>query len=45
MTFLDDEDILNEIPADESCNSMSRNYDLNYAPNETLDYDYVRVPK
>ena len=26
-------------------NSVNRNYDLNYRPYETRDYDYVRVPK
>jgi hypothetical protein len=36
---------MNEIPGDESLNSIDRNYDLNYRPNDTLDYDFVRVPK
>jgi hypothetical protein len=34
-----------EIPGDSALNSINRNYDLNYRPFETRDYDFVRVPK
>jgi hypothetical protein len=34
-----------EIPGDSSLNSVVRNFDLNYRPYETRDYDFVRVPK
>ena len=34
-----------EIPADESLNSINRNYDLNYRPYETRDFDFIRIPK
>ena len=34
-----------EIPNDESLNNVSKNYDLNYRPNDTLDYDFIRIPK
>jgi hypothetical protein len=37
--------IIAEIPGDTALNSVTRNYDLNYRPYETRDYDYVRVPK
>lgn len=37
--------IMAEIPGDESLNSIDRNYDLNYRPYETRDYDFVRIPK
>jgi hypothetical protein len=37
--------ILAEIPGDSALNSVNRNYDLNYRPYETRDFDYVRVPK
>lgn len=34
-----------EIPGDSCLNSVVRNFDLNYRPYETRDYDFVRVPK
>jgi hypothetical protein len=34
-----------EIPGDSALNSINRNYDLNYRPNETRDFDFVRIPK
>ena len=45
-TFIGDSKlIMAEIPGDECLNSVVRNYDLNYIPYETRDFDYVRVPK
>ncbi|TNV82985.1 hypothetical protein FGO68_gene3540 [Halteria grandinella] len=45
-TFINDERmIMAEIPGDESLNNIDRNYDLNYKPYETRDFDFIRVPK
>ena len=44
VTLLGDE-VMAEIPNDSNLNSVAKNYDLNYRPNDTLDYDFVRVPK
>lgn len=37
--------IMAELPGDSQLNSVARNFDLNYRPYETRDYDYVRIPK
>lgn len=37
--------ILAEIPGDSALNSVARNFDLNYRPYETRDFDFIRVPK
>jgi hypothetical protein len=45
-TFIADEAmIMAEIPGDETMNNVERNYDLNYRPYETRDFDFIRVPK
>ncbi|KEJ82813.1 hypothetical protein OXYTRIMIC_699 [Oxytricha trifallax] len=45
ISLFQDEEVICDIPMEDSLQSLNRNVDKNYAPNERLDYDHLIIPK